>query len=92
MNKDITALINTLHERIGRNDCKGDGIKLTPGEGKGVIVSTLEKFRCEPEPAHIFISPDGLGMVERSHYSVTFVTVIACSCYGYHKNVVNTPR
>ena len=39
------------------NECKVDGIKLITGEGKGVIVSTLEKFRCEPEPTQFHIAP-----------------------------------
>ena len=36
------------------NECKGDGIKLITGEGKGVIV---EKFHCEPEPTQFHIAP-----------------------------------
>ena len=39
------------------NERKGDGIKLITGEGKGVIVSTLEKFHCEPEPTQFHIAP-----------------------------------
>ena len=53
--RNLTTLIFSTLERS--NECKGDGIKLTTGEGKGVIVSRLEKFGCEPESTQFHIAP-----------------------------------